>query len=153
MTQSSTTASKRRCLFKKLPCWVTIIGLLFVAGSIVAQDEDKVENADGVVENEVATTDKSKGEEQTKSVESETDDKSASAVSDHEEADNRTDNTAVKKVKIRIHAPTIAKETVKKKNPETGSHLPNGDPTANVVRITGEGIREFFRRHEYLRRR
>ena len=153
MSHGRVTVIKQKSLFKKLPFWVVVFGFIFAISSLAAQDTENVENSEGAVENEETTTDESKGEEKTKSAESESDDQSASTVANQEEADTKTDKADVKKVKIRIHAPTIAKEEVKKKNPETGSHLPNGDPAANVVRITGNGIVDFYNRIEYLRDR
>lgn len=151
MSRGRAKVIEQKSPLKKLPFRMVVLGFIFAISSVAAQSAENVENSEGTVENEVTTTDESKGEEKTKSAESETDNQLASSVSNQEEADTKTDKAEVKKVKIRIHAPTIAKEEVKKKNPETGSHLPKGDPTANVVRVTGNGILDFYNRIEYLR--
>ncbi|MYD45427.1 MAG: hypothetical protein F4W92_03660 [Gammaproteobacteria bacterium] len=147
MSHSSSTMSDRKSIVTKLLFSFVLLSFVFVEGAIGAQD---AENLEEVEEKEEMTTDKSSGEEKTTSDGSEKDDESTSTASVDEEADSKTDEDSVKKEK-KDSDPKVAKEKVKKKNPETGSHLPNGDPTSNVIRLTGSAMRDFYYRHEYLR--
>lgn len=147
MTRSVRTECTRRSFFRKLPFLVLIFGFLFLVGSTNAQD---AEGLDGTEEKEETTNDESNGEEKTTSDSSDINKQSATTASSDEEADAKKDEAVVTKGK-KESKPKVAKKDVKKKNPETGSHLPNGDPTINLIRLTGDAARDFYWRHEYLR--
>ena len=150
MAHGRATVMEQKSLFKKFAFWVMFFGLAFVIGSVAAQNAENVETSEEAVKKEAVTTDKSNDEENATSDSSEKDDESASTASTNEEADTTKDKKAVKTGKEEAD-PEDAKEKAKKKNPETGSHLPNGDPTSNVIRLTGDAVRDFYYRLEYLR--
>ncbi len=149
MARGRATVVERNSLFKKFSFWVVFFGFILVIGSVEAQDVENVETSEEAIENEAVPTDKSNSEENTKSDSSEKDDESASTASTNEEADTTKNRKAEKTEKE--SDPKVAKKEAKKKNPETGSHLPNGDPTSNVIRLTGDAARDFYYRLEYLR--
>ena len=127
---------------------VAIFGLIFAVGSLVAKDADSSESADSVAEAEKISPDDTNENEKTISDVSEKDEK-AKAASANQKATSDKEVVKEDKEKSKI---SDAKEK-EKKNPETGSNLPNGDPAANVIRISGDGIRDFFWQVEYLRDR
>ena len=151
MLPSMSNVNARCPLFKKCPLWVVVLGLIFGMGSLIAQDTDTSDGVDSDVEEEQIATDESNEDGKTESdVSDAADENKASKVSTQDET--TLDEDVVKKSN-KTSVKEVAEEKEKKKNPETGSNLPNGDPTSNVIRITGDGIRDFFWQVEYLRDR
>ena len=145
---SSTELEKRRQTPKFL-FLIAIFGLIFASGSVVAEDTDSSESADSVVEEENIDSDEPNEDEKTASSASTKEKTANNAASDQKAS---SDKAVVKGDKEKSDN-SVAEEKEKKKNPETGSNLPNGDPAANVIRVTGDGIRDFFWQVEYLRNR
>lgn len=137
MSQSRTTAKKSRLSVKIYIWWIAFFGLVCSLGSINGESA----NSSSAEQNSSVEAAETKSEV--------ADEKHANshASSDKKSASNRI----VKPKKKKKSEPATKDEEQSIK--ERGSVLLPGDQSTNVVRITGDGIKDFFRRIEYLRPR
>ena len=151
MLQSKSPVNEKLHQSKKFPLWLAIIGLIFVVGSLVAQETDLSKNADEGAENdsvEKTDSDVSDNEEESETEASNNDAKVSSSNSSDQET---TADQAIVSEKVEESESNQADQESEEKV-ETGSYLPNKDKTVIVEVIKGRGVETLYDQIERLGR-